>query len=111
MVVGGDKFSYPEDPASPAAFLLETKLLLNSTISDAKKGARFLICDLKDNFLASPMLRLEFMKIPLSQFPSDIIAHYNLREKVSDGFIYYKLKRGMYGLKQPGTSWSSSLQI
>jgi hypothetical protein len=39
MVVGGDKLLYPDDPASPAASLLETKLLINSTISDAHKGA------------------------------------------------------------------------
>ena len=40
-VAGGDKLFYPNDPASPAANLLNTKILLNSTISDAKRGARF----------------------------------------------------------------------
>ena len=48
MVVGGDKLTYHDDAGSPAASLLETKLLLNSTISDADKGARFLSLDLKD---------------------------------------------------------------
>ena len=48
MVVGGDKLTYFEDPGSPAAPLVETKLFLNSVISDAHLGARFLSCDLKD---------------------------------------------------------------
>lgn len=42
MVVGEDKLTYFEDPGSPAASLLETKLPLNSVISDAHLGARFL---------------------------------------------------------------------
>ena len=47
------------------------------------------------------MDRPEYMKIPLSRFPKDIIDHYNLNEKVcKDGFIWIKIKRGMYGLKQ-----------
>ena len=32
IVVGGDRLSYNDDPASPAASLLETKLVINSTI-------------------------------------------------------------------------------
>jgi hypothetical protein len=51
IVVGGDKLSYDHDPASPATSLLETKLILNSTISDAKKGARFSHAILKIIFL------------------------------------------------------------
>jgi hypothetical protein len=101
IVVGGDKLSYDHDPASPAASLLETKLILNSTISDAKEGARFFSCDLKDHFLASPMERPEYMKIPISNIPDDIIEKYNLKSKVSiDGFVFIKIKKGMYGLKQ-----------
>ena len=33
LTVGCDRLQYPDDTASPAATLLETKLLLNSTIS------------------------------------------------------------------------------
>ena len=42
IVVGGDRLSYSHDAGSPAASLLETKILLNSTISDSHKGARFM---------------------------------------------------------------------
>jgi len=55
LTVGNDKLPYKADAGSPAASLLETKLFLNSTISDADKGARFACADLKDHFLATPM--------------------------------------------------------
>ena len=64
LVVGGDKLTCPYDTGSPAANLLETKLLLNSVISDSDKGARFMTLFLKDHFLATPMQTLEYMKIP-----------------------------------------------
>ena len=43
----------------------------------------------------------EYMKIPFKYFPSDIIEQYKIQGKVhSDGFIYVKIIKGMYGLKQ-----------
>ncbi len=42
------------------------------------------------------------MRMPLSLFPDDIIVHYNLLEKVLNGFVYMKIRRGMYGLPQAG---------
>ena len=50
LTVGGDRLQYPDNTASPAATLLETKLLLNSTISQSAKGARFMTLDIKDFF-------------------------------------------------------------
>ena len=83
IVVGGDKFLYQEDPGSPAASLLETKILINSVISDAKKGARFMSLDLKDYFLATPMDKPKYMKVPFKYFPDDIRKKYNLHKKKS----------------------------
>jgi hypothetical protein len=101
LTVGGDKLPYDDDAGSPAASMLETKLILNSTISDAHKGARFLTADLKDHFLASPMEHPEYMRIKFKYFPEAVRQQYNLYEKVSaDGYIYIRIKKGMYGLKQ-----------
>ena len=50
LTVGGDRLDYFDDAASPAVTLLETKLLLNSVISDSTKGARFMTIDIKKNF-------------------------------------------------------------
>ena len=40
---------YPHDTAAPAALLLESKLIFNSTISTP--GAHFMSADIKDYFL------------------------------------------------------------
>ena len=51
----GEKLYYPDDTGSPATYLIETKFILNSTISNAKKGAQFVSCNFKDLLLAFPM--------------------------------------------------------
>ena len=62
-MVGGDKLSYELDASSPVAIIVEATLVSNSLISDAVRGSCFLICDLKNFFLATPMQRPGYMKI------------------------------------------------
>ena len=101
LVVGGDKLTYHSDASSPAASILETKILVNSILSDYNDGAKFMSVDLKDFFLQSFMDKPEYMRLPYKWFPQDIIDKYNLSKLVTqDGFIYIKIKRGMYGLRQ-----------
>jgi len=40
MTAGGDRLDYPDGPSSPAVSILNTKIHINSTISDIRKGAR-----------------------------------------------------------------------
>ena len=68
LTVGGDKLDYDQDATSPAASLIETKLLLNSVISDSARGARFMTLDIKDFFLQTTMKECEFMKIHSKYF-------------------------------------------
>ena len=99
-MVSGDKLEYEFDSGSPTTNLTETKILLNSTISDAKAGARFLTLDLKDMFLHTPMDRPEYMRVPLRYFPADIIQKYGLDKLVhTNGYVYIKIIKAMYGLK------------
>ena len=101
MTIGGDKLDYPYDTASPAASLIETKMLLNSVISDSKLGARFFTMDLKDHFLQTIMKEAEYMKIHQRYLTDEITKQYNTHDLVhNDGYVYCKIKRGMYGLKQ-----------
>ena len=53
ITVGVDRLTYPYDEGSPVANIIETKLLLNSTISDARHGVRFISADIKDYFLVT----------------------------------------------------------
>ena len=99
LVIRGDRLPYEADAGSPASNLVETKVLLNSTISDANHGAKIMSCDLKDFFLASPMAKLEYMKVSIKYFPTDIIAQYKLDGLVKNGYVYVEIMKGMYGLK------------
>lgn len=57
LTVGGNKLECTDGVASPAASLLESKLLVNSTISDAHCDARFLTLDINNFFLKTYMKR------------------------------------------------------
>ena len=59
ITVGGDRITCPDDMGSPTANMLETKILANSTISNAHLGARFISADLQNVFLATPIARKE----------------------------------------------------
>ena len=99
ITVRGDRLSCLDDTGSPAANLLETKLLLNSTISDAERGARFMSCDIVNYFFASPMKRKEYMRVSTRHIPQDIIDRYNINKIVTpQGFVYISIEKGMYDL-------------
>ena len=101
LTVGGDVLPYDDDSASPAASLLETKILINSTISDASIGAKFMTLDIKDFSLQTVMDHPEYMRIYSKYFLQDMRDKYNIDSIIApDGYVYCKIKRGMYGLKQ-----------
>ena len=78
IIVGDDRLPYEEDARASVANLLETKLLLNSVISDVAKGARFLSVDIKDHFLDTLMRYLEYMKVKYKYIPKDMYQKYYL---------------------------------
>ena len=85
---------YNQDVGSHVVPLLETKLLVNSVVLDARNGTRFLSCDLKENFLASPISRPEYMRILYEYIPTDIRQTYKLDKQVSSGeYLYIKFKK------------------
>ncbi len=112
LTVGGDRLEYEYDAASPAVSLLETKLLINSTISQSAQGCRFMTLDIKDFFLQTDMKDHEYMRIRHKYILSDIWEKYNLTAKInSDGYVYCKIKKGMYGLKQAARLAYDDLKI
>ena len=72
ITVEGDRLIYEDNTRALAANLLETKILLNSIISDIAKGARFLSADIKDYFLAILMRDQEYMEVKYENIPEDI---------------------------------------
>ena len=101
ILVGGEILEYPDDSSSPAASILDSKLLFNSTISDARRGARFISYYFKVLFLETPMSRAEYMSIHSKYFSPDIRDRYNIGGLISaDGYVYIKIIRRMYELNQ-----------
>lgn len=102
MTVGGDKLEYTNDTASPAATLLDTKVILNSTISDHKKyGSKFCTVDIKDFFLQTMLDIPEYIRIHKKYFTQDFIQAYDMHHiPDNDGYVYCEINKGMYGLKQ-----------
>ncbi len=92
---------FPGNKSTPTADLLTAKLLFNSTISTL--GATFYGIDLANFYLNTPMPTPKYMRLKLDIIPDEIIDHYNLRDLVDeDGWVYIKIRKGMYGLPQAG---------
>jgi hypothetical protein len=101
LTVGGDRVNYPGNCGTPTVDMVTVKLHLNSVIST--KGAHYCTIDLKDFYLMTPMARPEFMHMKIKALLAKIIELYKLKDKASsDGFIYIKIQKGMYGLTQAG---------
>ena len=76
------------------------KILLDSVLS--RKGARFSTIDLQDFYLDTPMKDPEYVRIKVSDIPEEFIKEYNLQGRDRDGWIYFIIRRGCYGLTQYG---------
>ena len=98
--MGGDKTNCPFDCGTPTAELLTIKLLLNSVVFTP--GTKFTTIDINNFCLNTPMDPYE-MCMKLDMFPEDVIEEYNLRDRVEpNGYVYIKVRKGMYGLPQAG---------
>jgi hypothetical protein len=76
------------------------KILINSTLST--EDAEMMMMDIKNYYLGTPLPRYEYMHLPLSIIPDEIITKYNLRAASMGGWVYLDMCKGMYGLKQAG---------
>ena len=49
------------------------------------------------------MDRFEYMRMHINKIPDETIDEYNLMEKVAaNGYIYFRIKKAIYGLRQAG---------
>ena len=54
------------------------------------------------SYLQTPMDRSEYVRIKLSDIPPEFKEEYNLTQSVQNGWIYFEILRGCYGLPQSG---------
>ena len=100
MTVGGDRLDAFQDVRSPAVGIVDTKLHLNSVISDAKHGARYCTGDLKDFFLSSNMNTYQYMRIHRRYIPQEVIDEYELTDEHFDARGYAYLEMACMGSKK-----------
>ena len=66
--------------------------------------------DIQNFYYNTPTVDFEYMKLPLSMSPQEIIEQYNLKDRVAaDGYVYMEIRKGMPGLKQAGRLSSDQL--
>jgi hypothetical protein len=109
LTVGGNRLDCTSELATSTADITTFKILINSTFSteDAKM---MMMMDIKIYYLGTPLPRYEYMCLPFSIIPDEIITKYNLREMSVGGWVYLEIHKGMYGLKQAGLLANQLLQ-
>jgi hypothetical protein len=88
--------------------LTKAKNLINSVISTLR--AKFLVIDIKNFYLNTPLRRFEYMVINLLSLPQETIDKYDLLELSQDGKVNIEIQKGMYGLPQAGILANELLQ-
>jgi hypothetical protein len=74
-MAGGNLINYPGELTTKTD-LTTSKLMWNSVLST--KGAKYMCLDIKNFYLTAPLDRFEYMKMPISLFPSWSHEQYNL---------------------------------
>ena len=101
LMVGGDKIDYPTDPSAPAVGLLDTKIHLNSVISESKKGARYFVDDIKNDCLNNLLTHLQYMRIHTTYFTEEFRKDYNMDVFIDKyGHVYCEIRKGTHSLKE-----------
>ena len=101
LTVGGNLLNFPGLLSTPTATVTTAKCLFNSVISTP--GAKCLVADVKNFYLNNDLPNPEYMKLHLHIIPQEIIDEYALHDLLDKyGWVYLKIVKGIYGLKQAG---------
>ena len=71
FVVGGDRINYPGEVAIPTACMLVAKLIFNSVVST--KGSKFMMMDISNFYLMTPLNQPEYIRINIRDVPDEIV--------------------------------------
>ena len=74
--------------------------MINSVFT--RKGAKLITYDILKYYLATPLDYPEYVKIKLTDILQEFIDKYNLHDYVHEGWVYFEISNGVYGLPQSG---------
>ena len=100
ITVAGSHICFPGDVDTPTRSLNLVKLIINSVLS--RRNAHFVSFDLKNFYLQTPMEWSEYVRIKFSDIPQEFFEEYDLSKAAQNGWIYFDILRGCYGLPQSG---------
>ena len=100
ITIGGNRTTFPSDVGTPTASLELAKLVFNSDLS--LPGNKFTIFDICNLYLKIPLDHPEYVGVRLSDIPDKFAQEYNLLAYARDGWVYFEIRRGVYGLPQFG---------
>jgi hypothetical protein len=62
-----------------------------------------MMIDLSNFYLKTAMSQQEYMCLKLTNIPDEVIHRYKLKDiATEDGYVYCKIRKGMYGIPQSG---------
>ena len=92
----GNQVVYAGNAGTKISSLYLCKLMMNSVLS--RKGAKFITYDIRNYYLSTPLNYPESLKIKLIDIPQYFIYKYNLHDYVQEGWVYFKIRNGVYGI-------------
>jgi hypothetical protein len=93
LTVGGDRLEYNGETATSTADITTFKIFINSTLST--KDAKMMMIDINNYYLGTPLPIYEYMRLPISILPDEIIEKYGLKKLAVDGWAYLEIIKGM----------------
>jgi hypothetical protein len=89
LTVGGNLINFLGDVSTPTADPTTAKLVINQTLSTPH--AKYMCGAIEYFYLGTPMSRYEYMRLPISIIPQEIIDAYNLMPLVHNGHVYIEI--------------------
>ena len=100
FTISGDRVQYPGKVTTQTADLTRVKLHLNSVAS--MPIGKFLGIEISNFYLNTPLDETEYAYMAVKYVHQQLIDEYNLTSIITDGYLYLKVVKGMYGLPQAG---------
>ena len=100
ITIADNRIIFPGEVSTPTASLDLVKLIINSVLS--RPGAKFCNFDIANVYLGTPMEHPEYVKIKLLDIPQEFIDKYNLLAYKYNGWVFFEVIKGCYGLPQSG---------
>ena len=100
ITIGGNTIAYAGDCGTKTGSIEVVKGIFNSVCS--RPGAKFLSADITNYYLGTPLDCPEYARIRIEDIPQEFIDEYNLMQYVHNGWVYFEITKGIYGLKQAG---------